>query len=162
MSSTPTQGIGGEAARSESKQGGAEGLRRTSARCISRGAAVPAVRRSERPPPPDVPTLGPRLYWRSSVILTMFGLYPPKRMFSQFASFASPRTCAPTREHRRGEGFHQRQGDAPSARCPALRRGRAPHRPRGSKRPLTLGSRSTKRSGWSVLSGDRGPQCRRQ
>ena len=40
MSSTPTLGIGGEAARSEPKQGGAEGLRRISARGISRGAAL--------------------------------------------------------------------------------------------------------------------------
>ena len=76
MSSTPTQGIGGEAARSESKQGGAEGLRRTSARCISRGAAVPAVRRSERPPPPDVPTLGPRLYNRDDHSLMHSRLWP--------------------------------------------------------------------------------------
>ena len=58
MSSTPTLGIGGEAARSEPKQGGAEGLRRISARGISRGAALREVRLSERPPPANVPGWG--------------------------------------------------------------------------------------------------------
>ena len=52
MSSSPTLGIGGEAARSESKQGGPEGAPRISARCIRGGAEVRLVRRSERPPPP--------------------------------------------------------------------------------------------------------------
>ena len=62
MSSSPTLGIGGEAARSESKQGGPEGLRAFLHDACRGGAEVRLVRRSERPPPPPVPTLGPRLY----------------------------------------------------------------------------------------------------
>ena len=66
MSSSPTQGIGGEAARSESKQGGPEGLRAFLHDAFRGGAELRQVRRSERPPPAQVPTLGPRLYLRSA------------------------------------------------------------------------------------------------
>ena len=61
MSSSPTLGIGGEAARSESQQGGPKGAPRISARCISRGAEARLVRLGETSPSPGVPTLGPRL-----------------------------------------------------------------------------------------------------
>ena len=61
MSSSPTPGIGGEAARSESKQGGPEGLRAFLHDAFRGGAELRQVRRSERPPPPHVPTLGPAL-----------------------------------------------------------------------------------------------------
>ena len=62
MSSSPTLGIGSEAARSESQQGGPEGLRAFLHDAFRGGAEVRLVRRSERPPPPPVPRLGPRLY----------------------------------------------------------------------------------------------------
>ena len=52
MSSSPTPGIGGEAARSESKQGGPEGLRAFLHDAFRGGAELRQVRRSERPPPP--------------------------------------------------------------------------------------------------------------
>ena len=50
MSSSPTPGIGGEAARSESKQGGPEGLRAFLHDAFRGGAELRQVRRSERPP----------------------------------------------------------------------------------------------------------------
>ena len=51
MSSSPTLGIGGEAARSESKQGGPEGLRAFLHDAFRGGAEVRHFRRSERDPP---------------------------------------------------------------------------------------------------------------
>ena len=50
MLSSPTPGIGGEAARSESKQGGPEGLRAFLHDAFRGGAELRHVRRSERPP----------------------------------------------------------------------------------------------------------------
>ena len=86
MSSSPTPGIGGEAARSESKQGGPEGLRAFLHDAFRGGAELRQVRRSERPPPARVPTLGPRLYEHCSLC---FGL--PRAGSIPLLQFRAPR-----------------------------------------------------------------------
>ena len=88
MSSSPTAGIGGEAARSGAAAGRRRRAPRISARRMCGGAEV---RRSERPPPADVPTLGPRLYHVSN--FSRYAVAPDAKFLSR---------CAP---HRRSGTF---------------------------------------------------------